>query len=94
MPSAETIWVVFGFLAQACFMSRFLVQWIASERKGRSIIPIQFWMLSLLGSSMLLAYAIYKVDPVFIAGQAFGSVVYIRNLMLLRKHRNADTTTD
>ena len=80
-------WYVFGFAAQAIFTARFVVQWIASERKGRSVIPVGFWILSLCGSGMLLAYAIYRRDPVFIAGQAFGSLIYVRNLMLLQKER-------
>jgi lipid-A-disaccharide synthase-like uncharacterized protein len=76
-------WVaVVGFIAQAMFFGRFLVQWIASERCGRTVIPISFWYLSLVGSLGLLFYASVKADPVFIVGQLFGSVVYIRNLML------------
>jgi lipid-A-disaccharide synthase-like uncharacterized protein len=76
-------WIaVVGFIAQAMFFGRFLVQWIASERCGRTVIPISFWYLSLIGSLGLLFYAIVKADPVFILGQMLGSVVYIRNLML------------
>ena len=85
-----TTWYVFGFAAQALFTARFIVQWIASERKGRSVVPIHFWILSLCGSGMLLVYAIHRRDPVFIVGQAFGSLVYIRNLMLLEKERGSD----
>jgi len=83
-----TTWYVFGFAAQALFTARFVVQWLASERKGRSVIPIHFWILSLCGSGMLLVYAVHRRDPVFMAGQAFGSFVYIRNLMLRIKERN------
>jgi len=78
-------WLVVGFLGQALFTARFLVQWLMSERKGRSVVPVHFWFLSLGGSAILLTYAIYRLDPVFIVGQAFGGVVYVRNLMLLRR---------
>ena len=87
-------WYVFGFAAQALFTARFVVQWIASERRGESVIPIHFWLLSLAGSGMLLVYAIYRRDPVFILGQAFGSFVYIRNLMLLARKARADATNN
>ncbi len=66
---------------------RFLVQWVASERKGESIIPIYFWYLSLIGSMILLAYAIFRRDPVFILGQSTGFIVYTRNLMLIYRKR-------
>lgn len=75
-------WVVIGFVGQTIFMGRLLVQWIASERRKMSHVPKAFWHMSLWGSFIVLAYAIKRADPVFIAGQAFGSVVYIRNLML------------
>jgi len=80
-------WVVLGLVAQLAFTGRFLVQWIASERAGRSVVPISFWYLSLLGSAGLLFYAIVRADPVFILGQSFGSIVYIRNLMLIYRGR-------
>ena len=76
-------WVVLGFAAQLMFTGRFLVQWIESERQGRSVIPIWFWFFSIAGGLMLLAYAIYRRDPVFILGQAFGVFVYSRNLFLV-----------
>ncbi len=76
-----------GLIGQLLFSGRFLVQWIASERKKKSIVPISFWILSILGSSFLLIYAIYKKDPVFILGQSFGFIVYIRNLILINKKR-------
>ena len=76
-----------GLIGQLLFSGRFLVQWIASERKKKSIVPIPFWILSILGSSFLLIYAIYKKDPVFILGQSFGFIVYIRNLILINKKR-------
>jgi lipid-A-disaccharide synthase-like uncharacterized protein len=69
------------------FTGRFLVQWIASERQGRSVIPVTFWFFSIAGGLLLLAYALYRRDPVFIAGQAFGVFVYVRNLFLImREH--------
>ena len=76
-----------GLIGQLLFSGRFLVQCIASERKKKSIVPISFWILSILGSSFLLIYAIYKKDPVFILGQSFGFIVYIRNLILINKKR-------
>jgi lipid-A-disaccharide synthase-like uncharacterized protein len=76
-------WVILGFVAQLMFTGRFLVQWIASERQGRSVIPIAFWFFSIAGGLLLLAYALYRRDPVFIAGQAFGVFVYVRNLYLI-----------
>lgn len=75
-------WLVLGLGAQGLFTARFLVQWLASERLGRSTMPKAFWYLSLLGSALLLVYAIHVRDPVFILGQSFGFVVYVRNLML------------
>lgn len=80
-------WIFLGFFAQGLFSARFLVQWIASERRRKSVVPTAFWHLSLGGSALLLAYAIHRHDPVFILGQSFGVVVYLRNLMLLRAHR-------
>ena len=73
-------WLGLGFFAQALFTARFLVQWIASERAGKSVIPIAFWFFSIGGGALLLVYALYRRDPVFIAGQAFGVFVYARNL--------------
>jgi lipid-A-disaccharide synthase-like uncharacterized protein len=87
-----TIWVAIGFLGQALFTSRFLVQWIASERRGESIIPLAFWWLSLAGGLTLLSYAIWRQDPVFIVGQATGLVVYTRNLVLIGRKRREATT--
>ena len=78
-----------GFAGQSLFAFRFLVQWVASERKGESVIPIYFWYLSLIGSLILLAYAIFRRDPVFILGQSTGFLVYTRNLMLIYRKRAA-----
>ena len=85
----EKIWLVVGFTAQALFAARFLVQGIVSERKGRSVIPLAFWYFSLAGGGMLLAYAIWRKDPVFILGQSTGSLIYARNLYLIHRERKA-----
>ena len=79
------IWSVLGFLGQFFFFLRFLVQWIISERRGRSTVPIPFWYFSLAGGVLLLAYAIHRADPVFIIGQGGGLLVYTRNLILIRR---------
>jgi len=76
-------WMILGFFAQGCFTMRFVVQWLASERAKRSVVPIAFWFFSLGGGVLLLIYAIQRKDPVFIAGQGFGLVVYLRNLWLI-----------
>jgi len=83
------IWIGIGFLGQAMFFMRFLVQWIVSEKRGRSVIPIAFWYFSIAGGLILLTYAIWRRDPVFIAGQAGGLFVYVRNLVLLGRERSA-----
>ena len=80
---------VFGFGAQALFASRFIVQWIASERRRVSHMPVQFWYLSLAGGVMMLAYGVGRRDPVIILGQAPGLIVYVRNLMLIRREESA-----
>ncbi len=85
-PSAWDIWVAIGFLGQFLFAARFIVQWIASERKKESHVPIQFWYFSLIGGAITTAYAIHRRDPVFIVGQASGLIVYVRNLMLIYRH--------
>ena len=82
-------WVLVGFVAQGLFSMRFLVQWIASERAGRSVIPLAFWLFSIGGGLLLLVYALYRKDPVFIAGQAFGVFVYLRNLYFVLREREA-----
>jgi len=78
-------WLVLGFIAQGLFAARFLVQWVTSERARQSVIPASFWYLSLAGSTLLLVYAIHKRDIVFILGQSAGMLVYVRNLLLLRR---------
>ncbi len=88
--SAHAIWLGVGFLGQAFFSCRFLVQWLVSERRKRSIIPHAFWYFSLLGGATLLSYAIYKQDPVFIVGQGAGLLIYSRNLYFIWRQRGAD----
>lgn len=83
----ETVWLIVGFLGQGLFAMRFIYQWIYSERIGRSVIPIPFWYFSIGGGLVLLAYAIHRADPVFITGQAFGVLIYSRNLHLIRRER-------
>lgn len=81
----EQTWIAVGLAGQACFFSRFLVQWIASERRGRSVVPRAFWFLSIAGGLTLLCYSLWRRDPVFILGQSVGLFVYLRNLVLLRR---------
>ena len=83
MSTTETIWLGIGFLGQGIFFTRWVVQWVASERNAESRVPIAFWYMSVIGGLITLAYAIYRRDPVFIAGQSVGSFVYLRNLMLI-----------
>lgn len=89
---AEFCWLTIGFSGQMAFSARFLVQWIRSERAGRSIVPVAFWWLSIAGGASLLMYAIYRQDPVFILGQGMGLFVYARNLVLIRRNRAAAFT--
>ena len=91
MAEIETGLLVLGFAGQALFASRFLIQWIVSERRGESVIPVAFWYLSLGGSALLLTYAILRKDPVFMLGQMTGSIVYVRNLVLIRRKARAAT---
>ncbi|HGY9634763.1 MULTISPECIES: lipid-A-disaccharide synthase N-terminal domain-containing protein [Pseudomonas] len=83
----ETLWLIIGFAGQAVFTGRLVLQWLYSELKRRSVIPVGFWYLSMLGSALLLTYAIYRQDPVFIIGQSFGFLVYLRNLQLIARHQ-------
>jgi lipid-A-disaccharide synthase-like uncharacterized protein len=85
--ATEKIWLAVGFSAQLMFSMRFIVQWIASERARRSIVPETFWYFSLLGGAMLFAYAVYRLDPVFMLGQGMGLVIYSRNIYFIRTHR-------
>jgi len=86
MLTTEHVWVGIGLLGQALFSARFLVQWIATERKRQSVVPRQFWYFSVGGGLTLLAYAIYRLDPVFILGQAAGLLVYSRNLYFIHRY--------
>ena len=84
------LWIAIGFLGQALFSARFIIQWLASEKARRSVVPKAFWYFSLAGSAVLLAYAIHRVDPVFILGQAAGFAIYLRNLWLIEiEHRRS-----
>ena len=83
----ETIWLIVGFCGQALFGSRFLIQWIASEKQKRSVIPLAFWYCSIAGGLVLLSYALYRVDPVFICGQALGVLIYARNLYFIHRRQ-------
>jgi lipid-A-disaccharide synthase-like uncharacterized protein len=81
------VWLVVGFAGQALFSMRFIIQWWCSERQKRSVVPVAFWYLSLAGGMTLLGYAVYRQDPVFIAGQAGGLLVYSRNLYFIYRER-------
>ena len=82
-----TQWMIIGFVGQALFGARFIIQWIISEHQGESPIPLAFWYCSIGGSIVHLTYAIHKQDIVFIVGQSLGSIVYIRNLILIDRKR-------
>ena len=88
LSNLELIFLIIGFTAQGLFASRFIVQWIYSEKKGESYIPVIFWYLSIFGGLGLLIYAIFRKDPVIIAGQSFGLLIYVRNLYLIYKKNN------
>jgi len=83
--SAKVIWLSIGFLGQAMFSMRFLIQWLSSERQRRSVVPVHFWYFSLAGGLILLIYAIHRRDPVFILGQAGGILIYVRNLYFIKR---------
>ena len=88
LSNIELFFLVIGFAGQGLFASRFIVQWIYSEKKGVSYIPIIFWYLSIFGGLGLLTYAIFRKDPVIISGQLFGIFIYLRNLILIYRKRN------
>ena len=90
--STAALWLTVGFVGQALFASRFIVQWITSERVKRSVIPHAFWYLSIAGGATLLVYAISREDPVFIVGQAGGLLIYTRNLRLIARERKLATS--
>ncbi len=85
-------WLIIGFIGQALFGARFIIQWIVSEKKEESTIPLAFWYCSIGGAMILLTYAIHKQDPVFIVGQSMGSIIYIRNLILIDRKKKALTS--
>ena len=88
LSNIELFFLVIGFAGQGLFASRFIVQWIYSEKKGVSYIPLIFWYLSIFGGLGLLTYAIFRKDPVIISGQLFGIFIYLRNLILIYRKRN------
>ena len=89
---ADHIWLAVGMLGQMLFSARFFLQWLVSEKHKRSIVPVSFWWFSIGGSAVLLAYAIRRADPVFILGQSTGFFIYLRNLWLIRKEKQAKET--
>ena len=88
LSSLEILFLVIGFTGQGLFASRFIVQWLYSEKKGESSIPITFWYLSIFGGLGLLIYAIFRKDPVIITGQLFGIIIYVRNLVLVYRKKS------
>ena len=88
--TGELVWILVGLAGQLMFMMRFLIQWIVSEKAKKSTIPISFWWFSIAGAAILLAYAIYRRDPVFILGQSLGFFIYARNLWLIRNEGRAE----
>ena len=88
LSNTEFIFLIIGFLGQGLFASRFIIQWIYSEKKGVSSIPLIFWYLSIFGGIGLLTYAIFRKDPVIISGQLFGIFIYLRNLILIYRKKN------
>ena len=87
LSGQELAWIIIDFVAQFMFMMRFVMQWIYSERARRSIVPEVFWYFSILGGAMLLAYAIHRADPVFIAGQSLGLLIYSRNIYFIWREK-------
>lgn len=78
-------WLIFGFFGQFLFFMRFVIQWIHSEKKGESVIPIHFWYFSIVGAIVIFIYAIHIKDIVFMAGQGFALLIYFRNLFLIKR---------
>ena len=88
LSNKEIIFLLIGFIGQGLFASRFIFQWIYSEKKGESYIPVVFWYLSIFGGIGLLTYALFRKDPVIIFGQSFGIFIYLRNLILIYNKKN------
>ena len=82
--------MVLGFIGQFFFSMRFIVQWVASEKHKKSVVPLAFWVFSVLGSFLLLIYAIYRKDPVFILGQAPNLLIYFRNIRLIKTSKKGE----
>ena len=91
ISTTELVWLIVGFVAQLMFSMRFIVQWLASERAQRSIVPEMFWYFSVAGGALLLAYAVYRLDPVFMLGQGMGLLIYARNIHLIWKQKALET---
>lgn len=87
MGPGDALWLAIGLVGQSMFMMRFVVQWIHSERHQKSVIPVSFWYLSLVGGLIVLAYGLHKAEPVIILGQLPGTIVYARNLILIRREK-------
>lgn len=87
LSNIEITFLIIGLIGQLLFASRFIIQWIYSERKGESYIPLVFWYLSIFGGIGLLIYAIFRKDPVIILGQSFGLIIYVRNLILIYRRK-------
>ena len=94
MTNTVKLWIGIGFAGQFFFFSRFLVQWLASEKKKKSVVPVSFWYFSILGGTILFVYAIHRRDPVFVAGQGLGLLIYFRNLRLIYGKKNSPHKTD
>ena len=92
-PSSEKLWLLIGFTAQLMFSMRFLLQWIASERARACIVPEAFWYFSMFGGALLFAYAIYRLDPVFMLGQGMGLVIYGRTIKFIRDSKKGASTS-
>ena len=90
----DTVWLIIGFVGQAAFGLRFFIQWLNSERHGRSLIHIAFWYFSLVGGVILFSYALHRRDPVFILGQCTGVFIYSRNLHLVYRERRQEANAD
>ncbi len=90
---SEKIWICIGLLGQLFFTARFLVQWIATERAKKSVVPDSFWIFSVIGCSTVLLYAFYRQDPVFILAYLFNNLIYIRNLIFINRHKKLKDNT-
>ena len=88
------LWLILGFTAQGLFAARFIVQWLISEHRKKSVVPPAFWFLSLSGGLLLFVYAIHRMDPVFIVGQGSGLFIYTRNIMLIYRKRKTETADE